>query len=77
MRVLTLSLLLVTAYRGHILMDMCCPDGTLQRRVVTRSRQPRHVYRLARKARWGDAWPYELRQLVLDGRGKGPGRDEE
>ena len=46
---------------GHVVLDLCTPSGMLQRRVVAAS----HAgllgpgsYRLARKARWGDAWPH-------------------
>ena len=41
--------------RGHILLDVCTPLGTLERWTVPRSfgKQP---YRDARKSQWGDLW---------------------
>jgi ribosomal protein RSM22 (predicted rRNA methylase) len=55
-----------------VILDVCSPEGTLQRRIATRSRQAGPVYRLARMLRWGDLWPYELDALIKDGRGRGP-----
>lgn len=47
--------------KGHVVLQLCTPTGELTERVVAAS----HVailgsasYRLARKARWGDAWPH-------------------
>jgi len=47
--------------KGHVVLQLCTPSGELTERVVAAS----HVsilgsasYRLARKARWGDAWPH-------------------
>jgi ribosomal protein RSM22 (predicted rRNA methylase) len=41
--------------KGQVLLDLCEPDEQLRRRTVTR----RHgdLYRAARDADWGDAWP--------------------
>lgn len=41
--------------KGHILLDVCTPSGTLERWVVNR-RCGKQVYRDARKAQWGDLW---------------------
>ncbi|KAI0586730.1 37S ribosomal protein Rsm22 [Pyrenophora tritici-repentis] len=41
--------------RGHIIMDMCTPAGTLERWTIPRSFS-KQAYRDARKARWGDLW---------------------
>ncbi|GGR95518.1 rRNA methyltransferase [Streptomyces aureoverticillatus] len=41
--------------KGQVLLDLCDVDGTLHRETVTK----RHgaLYREARDAMWGDAWP--------------------
>ncbi|MDG9716082.1 small ribosomal subunit Rsm22 family protein [Streptomyces sp. DH24] len=41
--------------KGQVLLDLCEPDERLDRRTVTK----RHgdLYRAARDATWGDAWP--------------------
>lgn len=41
--------------KGQVLLDLCEPDERLRRRTVTK----RHgdLYRAARDADWGDAWP--------------------
>jgi len=41
--------------RGHITMDLCTPDGRLERWTVPKS-FGRQAYHDARKARWGDLW---------------------
>jgi ribosomal protein RSM22 (predicted rRNA methylase) len=41
--------------RGHIIMDVCTPAGTLERWTVPRS-YSKQAYRDARKVRWGDLW---------------------
>ena len=46
---------------GHVVLDVCTPSGMLQRRVVAASHAELlgpGSYRMARKARWGDAWPH-------------------
>lgn len=46
---------------GHVVLDLCTPAGTLERRVMAASHASLlgpSSYRLARKARWGDAWPH-------------------
>ncbi|KAF2433038.1 hypothetical protein EJ08DRAFT_709171 [Tothia fuscella] len=42
--------------KGHILIDVCTPSGTLERWMVSRSRPGKQAYRDARKAKWGDLW---------------------
>ncbi|CAK4645372.1 hypothetical protein LEN26_005058 [Aphanomyces euteiches] len=49
----------------HVTLDLCLPKGELERRIVTKGRAVREVYRAARKAHWGSQWPadkdtYEL-----------------
>ncbi|KAM4604775.1 ribosome assembly protein METTL17, mitochondrial isoform 2-T2 [Polymixia lowei] len=41
----------------HVHCQMCCPDGTLQRVVVTSRKHSRDVYRCARNSDWGDQLP--------------------
>ncbi|MBJ6619354.1 rRNA methyltransferase [Streptomyces sp. DHE17-7] len=43
--------------KGQVLLDLCEPDERLRRRTVTK----RHgdLYKAARDADWGDAWPPE------------------
>jgi ribosomal protein RSM22 (predicted rRNA methylase) len=41
--------------RGHIIMDICTPSGSLERWTVPKSFS-KTAYRDARKARWGDLW---------------------
>ncbi|KAI9799331.1 MAG: hypothetical protein M1825_004824 [Sarcosagium campestre] len=41
--------------RGHVLLDVCTPSGTLERWTVPRSFS-RQAYRDARKSSWGDLW---------------------
>jgi ribosomal protein RSM22 (predicted rRNA methylase) len=40
---------------GHVILRVCGVDGTVTDPVV--SRRAGAVYRAARKAQWGDAWP--------------------
>ncbi|GLD94423.1 hypothetical protein PINS_up003034 [Pythium insidiosum] len=41
----------------HVHLDLCMPNGELERRSVTRGKAMREVYRAARKAHWGASWP--------------------
>ncbi|KAF2839128.1 Rsm22-domain-containing protein, partial [Patellaria atrata CBS 101060] len=41
--------------RGHVILDLCTPSGTLERWTVPKS-WGKVAYRDARKARWGDLW---------------------
>ncbi len=41
-------------HSGHIQLELCMPEGHIERRTITRSNK--QAYRLARKAAWGDAW---------------------
>jgi ribosomal protein RSM22 (predicted rRNA methylase) len=41
--------------RGHIILDVCTPAGTLERWTVPRSFS-KQAFRDARKVRWGDLW---------------------
>jgi ribosomal protein RSM22 (predicted rRNA methylase) len=42
---------------GHVLLDQCAPSGIIERMVV-RKADGGLVYTAARKAAWGDLWPY-------------------
>ncbi|MFH8486043.1 small ribosomal subunit Rsm22 family protein [Streptomyces longisporoflavus] len=41
--------------KGQVLLDLCAPDERLHRETVTKRHGP--LYRAARDAQWGDAWP--------------------
>jgi ribosomal protein RSM22 (predicted rRNA methylase) len=41
--------------KGLVLLDLCLPDGTSGRELVSKSKGD--VYRQARKISWGDRWP--------------------
>lgn len=41
--------------RGHIILDVCTPAGTLERWTVPRSFS-KQAFRDAKKSRWGDLW---------------------
>jgi len=41
--------------RGHVILDLCTPSGTLERWNVPRSFS-KQAYRDARKSSWGDLW---------------------
>ncbi|MFD5079394.1 small ribosomal subunit Rsm22 family protein [Streptomyces sp. NPDC058371] len=43
--------------KGQVLLDLCGPDEALHRETVTKRHGP--LYRAARDADWGDAWPPE------------------
>ncbi|MET7984106.1 MULTISPECIES: small ribosomal subunit Rsm22 family protein [unclassified Streptomyces] len=43
--------------KGQVLLDLCEPDEALRRETVTKRHGP--LYRAARDAEWGDAWPPE------------------
>ncbi|KAF2724713.1 hypothetical protein K431DRAFT_240292 [Polychaeton citri CBS 116435] len=41
--------------RGHVILDVCTPSGTLERWTVPKSFS-RQAFRDARKSQWGDLW---------------------
>ncbi|KAK1944602.1 Methyltransferase-like protein 17 [Phytophthora citrophthora] len=41
----------------HVHLDLCTPDGKLERRSVTKGKAVREVYRASCKADWGALWP--------------------
>ncbi|KAK5112411.1 hypothetical protein LTR85_011520 [Meristemomyces frigidus] len=50
--------------RGHVIIDLCTPSGTLERWTVPRSFS-RQAYRDARKSQWGDLWALGAKTRVL------------
>ncbi|KAI9805372.1 MAG: 37S ribosomal protein S22 [Piccolia ochrophora] len=50
--------------RGHVILDLCTPAGTLERWTVPRS-FGRQAYRDARKSKWGDLWALGAKTRVL------------
>lgn len=50
--------------RGHVILDLCTPSGTLERWTVPRSFS-RQAYRDARKSQWGDLWALGAKTRVL------------
>jgi ribosomal protein RSM22 (predicted rRNA methylase) len=44
-------------HSGHIQLTLCTPPENIERSTVTRSQK--ELYKAARKAEWGDAWPPE------------------
>jgi ribosomal protein RSM22 (predicted rRNA methylase) len=41
-------------HSGHVQLSLCTPQGGIETRTVTRS--SKSIYKLARKAEWGDTW---------------------
>lgn len=60
--------------RGHVILDVCTPSGTLERWTVPRSFS-KQAFRDARKARWGDLWGLGAKTRIA--RGVRLGRMEE
>ncbi|RCI12558.1 hypothetical protein L249_0835 [Ophiocordyceps polyrhachis-furcata BCC 54312] len=56
--------------KHHVIMDMCTPEGKLERWTVPKSYDPL-TYHDARKSRWGDLWALgaktRIRRRVRDG----------
>lgn len=50
--------------RGHVIIDLCTPSGTLERWTVPKSFS-RQAYRDARKSQWGDLWALGAKTRVL------------
>lgn len=49
--------------RGHVILDLCTPAGTLERWTVPRSFS-RQAFRDARKSSWGDLWALGAKTTV-------------
>lgn len=50
--------------RGHVILDLCTPAGTLERWTVPRSFS-KQAFRDARKSSWGDLWALGAKTRVL------------
>ncbi|KAK3115311.1 37S ribosomal protein S22 [Teratosphaeriaceae sp. CCFEE 6253] len=50
--------------RGHVILDLCTPTGTLERWTVPRSFS-KQAFRDARKSAWGDLWALGAKSRVL------------
>jgi ribosomal protein RSM22 (predicted rRNA methylase) len=50
--------------RGHVILDMCTPSGSLERWTVPRSFSKR-AFRDARKSSWGDLWALGAKTRVI------------
>ncbi|CAH0473947.1 unnamed protein product [Peronospora belbahrii] len=50
----------------HVHLDLCTPDGKLERRSVTKGKAVREVYRASRKAHWGALWPADETSYLKD-----------
>lgn len=74
---LTLPRLVLPALkrRGHIILDVCTPSGTLERWTVPRSFS-KQAFRDARKARWGDLWALGAKTRIPRGVRLGRPSDE-
>lgn len=42
-------------HSGHVQLTLCLPPENIEQRTITRSQKS--LYKAARKAEWGDAWP--------------------
>ncbi|KAF2747613.1 hypothetical protein M011DRAFT_467678 [Sporormia fimetaria CBS 119925] len=61
--------------RGHIVLDVCTPSGTLERWTVPRSFS-KQAFRDARKAQWGDLWALGAKTRIPKNVRLGRPRDE-
>ncbi|KAE9040452.1 hypothetical protein PR003_g5391 [Phytophthora rubi] len=50
----------------HVYLDLCTPEGTIERRSVTKGKAIREVYRASRKAHWGALWPADVSSYLKD-----------
>ncbi|CAI5710408.1 unnamed protein product [Hyaloperonospora brassicae] len=50
----------------HVHLDLCTPEGKLERRSVTKGKAIREVYRASRKAHWGAVWPADKTSYLKD-----------
>lgn len=65
--------------RGHVTMDVCTPDATIERWTIPKSFSKK-AYHDARKAQWGDLWPLgaktRVKRSVRLGRGGAAANDD-
>lgn len=43
----------------HVVLDACLRDGSLVRHVISKKNSAPGMYHVARKAKWGDVWPFK------------------
>ena len=60
---------------GHVVLELCTPGGNVLKQTVAGSHNELlgpGSYRMARKARWGDAWPHPavVRRTRIDDAGQ-------
>lgn len=46
---------------GHTIIDLCTPEGSFERRIVSKSHGVECGYKEVKKLEWGDLWKYKLR----------------
>ena len=61
---------------GHVVLDTCSTEGTIQRMVVPKS-QGKVPYRDARKAMWGDLFPHGSKNKIITRMSQGVVNQEE
>ena len=61
--------------KGHITLDLCTPDGTMERWTVPKSFS-KLAYHDARKSRWGDLWTLGAKTRVPRKTRSGKGPDD-
>lgn len=50
--------------KKHVILDVCSPNGLLERSSVTKSRS-KMIYKDGRKTKWGNLWPHEHQTKVI------------
>lgn len=50
--------------QGHVVFDICSPNGNLERIVVSK-KHGKQLYYDARKSHEGDLWPHEYEGTVV------------
>jgi len=45
----------------HSIIDLCTPEGLIERRIIAKSHGLEGGHKKARKAKWGDLWYFEKR----------------
>jgi ribosomal protein RSM22 (predicted rRNA methylase) len=61
--------------KGHVTLDLCTPEGRLERWTVPKSFS-KLAYHDARKSRWGDLWPLGAKTRVAREARAGKGPDD-
>jgi len=55
--------------KGHVIMDVVTADGEYKRKIVSKADGDRHGYKQARRAVWGDLWPFPFADDVEESGG--------